>query len=115
MASEGVGDGSKRKREGVDDAVDGDAADVLATLARAANSMDGASDAGASEGAAAVGPAPAQVVYPPAAAARDEIPAGLRAAQGVEGEPAAKQAKLEHKCPFEGCSYVATYVYSSLD
>jgi len=113
MASEGVGDGSKRKREGVDDAVDGDAADVLATLARAANSMDGASDAGASEGAAAVGAA--QVVYPPAAAARDEIPAGLRAAQGVEGEPAAKQAKLEHKCPFEGCSYVATYVYSSLD
>ena len=109
MASEGVGDGSKRKREDVDDAVDGDAADVLATLARAANSMDGASDAGAS-----VGPAPAQVVYPPAAA-RDEIPAGLRAAQGVEGEPAAKQAKLEHKCPFEGCSYVATYVYSSLD
>ena len=113
MASEGVGDGSKRKREGVDDAVDGDAADVLATLARAANSMDGASDAGASEGAAAVGAA--QVVYPPAAAARDEIPAGARAAQGVEGEPAAKQAKLEHKCPFEGCSYVATYVYSSLD
>ena len=113
MASEGVGDGSKRKREDVDDAVDGDAADVLATLARAANSMDGASDAGASEGAAAVGAA--QVVYPPAAAARDEIPAGLRAAQGVEGEPAAKQAKLEHKCPFEGCSYVATYVYSSLD
>ena len=41
--------------------------------------------------------------------------AGLRAAQGVEGEPAAKQAKLEHKCPFKGCSYVATYVYSSLD
>ena len=113
MASEGVGDGSKRKREDVDDAVDGDAADVLATLARAANSMDGASDAGASESAAAVGAA--QVVYPPAAAARDEIPAGLRAAQGVEGEPAAKQAKLEHKCPFEGCSYVATYVYSSLD
>ena len=114
MASEGVGDGSKRKREDIDDAVDGDAADVLATLARAANSMDGASDAGASEGAA-VGAAPAQVVYPPAAAARDEIPAGLRAAQGAEGEPAAKQAKLEHKCPFEGCSYVATYVYSSLD
>ncbi len=114
MASEGVGDGSKRKREDVDDSVDGDAADVLATLARAASSMDGASDAGASESAAAVGP-PAQVVYPPAAAARDEPPAGLRAAQGVEGEPAAKQAKLEHKCPFKGCSYVATYVYASLD
>ena len=40
MASEGVGDGSKRKREDVDDAVDGDAADVLATLARAAAGLN---------------------------------------------------------------------------
>ena len=115
MASEGVGDGSKRKREDVEEAVDGDAVDVLATLARAASSMDGASDAGASESAAAVGAAPAQVVYPPAATPRAEPAVEPPAAQGMEGEPAAKQAKLEHKCPFKGCSYVATYVYSSLD